>query len=97
MGLLSPDPLTSPPKHLHPITIHSLYGMQKWVTNPFPSKLNKKKKASEKNCQEQDNDDKQHFLFFPTMLSMLFNSLPNDKFSDWSKLKVFADEKINVS
>ena len=25
----------------------------------------------------------------------LFNSLPNDKFLDWSKLKAFADNKIN--
>ena len=25
------------------------------------------------------------------------NSLPNDKFVDWSKLKAFADDKINVS
>ena len=23
--------------------------------------------------------------------------LPNDKFSDWSKLKVFADDKVHVS
>ena len=27
----------------------------------------------------------------------LFNSLPNDKFLDWSKLKAFADNKIKVS
>ena len=26
-----------------------------------------------------------------------FNSLPNDKILDWSKLKGFADHKINVS
>ena len=26
-----------------------------------------------------------------------FNSLPNDKILDWSKLKAFADEKINVT
>ena len=25
-----------------------------------------------------------------------FNSLPNDKFLDWSKLKAFADDKMNV-
>ena len=24
-------------------------------------------------------------------------TLPNDKISDWSKMKVFADNKINVS
>ena len=27
----------------------------------------------------------------------LFKSLPNDKILDWSKLKAFADEKINVT
>ena len=26
-----------------------------------------------------------------------FNSLPNDKILDWSKLKAFADDKINVA
>ena len=25
------------------------------------------------------------------------NTLPNNKFSDWSKLKAFADDKINVT
>ena len=28
---------------------------------------------------------------------MTFNSLPNDKLLDWSKLKAFADEKMNVT
>ena len=28
---------------------------------------------------------------------IVFNSLPDDKFSDWSKLKAFADDKINVT
>ena len=28
---------------------------------------------------------------------MLLNSLPNDKFLDFSKLKAFADNKINVN
>ena len=27
----------------------------------------------------------------------LFTTLPNDKISDWSKLKAFADNKINVT
>ena len=27
----------------------------------------------------------------------MFNSLPKDKFLDWSKLKEFADNKINVA
>ena len=26
-----------------------------------------------------------------------FNSLPNDKFLDWSNLKAFADDKMNVN
>ena len=26
-----------------------------------------------------------------------FNSLPNNKILDWSKLKAFADDKINVT
>ena len=26
-----------------------------------------------------------------------FNSLPNDKVLDWSKLKAFADDKLNVT
>ena len=32
-----------------------------------------------------------------TLLSTLFNSLPKDKILDWSELKAFADEKINVT
>ena len=28
---------------------------------------------------------------------MVFNPLPNDKILDWSKLKAFADDKINVT
>ena len=31
---------------------------------------------------------------FPTLS---FNPLPNDQFLDWSKLKAFADEKMNVT
>ena len=30
-------------------------------------------------------------------LALIFNSLPNDKILDWSKLKAFADDKINVN
>ena len=30
-------------------------------------------------------------------MHLLFNSLPNDNFLDWSKLKVFANDKINVT
>ena len=31
------------------------------------------------------------------MIIYLINSLPNDKLLDWSKLKAFADNKINVT
>ena len=31
------------------------------------------------------------------LLGELFNPLPNDKISDWSKLKALADEKINAA
>ena len=30
------------------------------------------------------------------MTSIMFNPLPNDNFLDWSKLKEFADDKLNV-
>ena len=34
----------------------------------------------------------------PTQNGILnFNSLPNEKFLDWSKLKAFADDKINMT
>ena len=32
-----------------------------------------------------------------TLLSIAINSLPKDKILDWSKLKAFADNKINVN
>ena len=32
-----------------------------------------------------------------TLASTNINSLPNDKILDWSKLKVFADDKINLA
>ena len=31
------------------------------------------------------------------MMISLFNSLPNDKFLDWSILKAFADDKLNLA
>ena len=31
------------------------------------------------------------------LIKKLFNSLPNDKFLDWSKLNALADDKINVT
>ena len=27
----------------------------------------------------------------------MLNSLPNDKFLDWSKMKAFADKKLNLA
>ena len=34
-------------------------------------------------------------VFMPS--ATIFNFLPNDKISDWSKLKEFADDKIDVT
>ena len=31
------------------------------------------------------------------MALTIINSLPNDKFQDWSKLKAFTDDKINLT
>ena len=41
------------------------------------------------------------FFFFlqnfqDTVFLRVINSLPNNKFLDWSKLKAFADNRINV-
>ena len=30
-------------------------------------------------------------------VAFIFNSLPDDKILDWSRLKTFADDKINVT
>ena len=30
-------------------------------------------------------------------MKFFFNSLPNDKFSDWSKVKAFEDDKLNLA
>ena len=32
-----------------------------------------------------------------TEVVFIFNSLPNDKILDWSKIKAYADDKINVT
>ena len=32
-----------------------------------------------------------------TRIQTILNSLPNDKFLDWSKLKAHADDKINLA
>ena len=39
------------------------------------------------------NAGDQHFLLFP----QFFNSLPHNKILDWSKLKAFADDKLNAT
>ena len=36
-------------------------------------------------------------LRFNVSKMQTFNSLPNNKFLDWTKLKAFADDKINVT
>ena len=53
------------------------------VSSPFDSKITSK--------QFYDCIGKYTFIF------RAFNSLPSDEFLDWSKLKVFADDKINVT
>ena len=35
--------------------------------------------------------------FFISLAFDWFNSLPNNKFLDWSKLKAFADDKLNLA
>ena len=46
-----------------------------------------------------ENAGYQHFLLFPQCFQQPYytGSLPNDKFLDWAKLKVFADDKINMT
>ena len=36
-------------------------------------------------------------ILLAQMATFVFNSLPNDKFLDWSKLKALADNKINAT
>ena len=38
-----------------------------------------------------------HNVFQKKPSSESFNSLPNNKILDWSKLKAYADDKINVT
>ena len=45
---------------------------------------------------DQDRTDPSTFYHL-TKFKVCLNSLPNDKFLDWSKLKAFADDKINVT
>ena len=49
-----------------------------------------------------ENAGHQHFLFFPqcflkASLSRSFNSLPNGKILNVTKLKAFADNKLNIA
>ena len=39
----------------------------------------------------------ENFVCNPLLDNLKFNSLPNDKISDWSKFKAYADDKINVT
>ena len=41
-----------------------------------------------------DNDKSSHVV---SSTAYAINPLPNDKFSDWSRLKAFADDKINLT
>ena len=36
-------------------------------------------------------------VFFTLYLLLAINSLPNDRFLPWSKLKAFADDKLNLA
>ena len=36
-------------------------------------------------------------MYFMSFTRTRFNSLPNDNFSDWSKLKAFVDDKLTVA
>ena len=40
---------------------------------------------------------KRFTLWYSSYVSCLVNSLPNDNFSDWSKLKAFADDNLHVA
>ena len=42
-------------------------------------------------------DKQATFIYYTVCKKQLFNSLPNDKILDLTKLKVFADNKINVA
>ena len=48
------------------------------------------------NCLSMLNFESQTYPFFTLMNLSMFNSLPSDKILHWSKLKAFADDKINV-
>ena len=37
------------------------------------------------------------YIYTMSFLWGSFNSIPNDKFFDWSKFKALADDKVNVT
>ena len=47
-------------------------------------------------CQDSDGLKTLENAFHP-LQHEFFNTLPNDKILDWSKLKAFADDKISVN
>ena len=57
--------------------------------------------GTENVVEKRENAGKKHFLVFQTIFQspfhQCFNSLPDNKMLDWSKLKSFADYKINVT
>ena len=59
-------------------------------------KLNFFRRRVENIIGKGKNNGIEHFLFFPQWFKgvLFFNSLPNDKILDWSKLKAFADDKL---
>ena len=78
--------------------LHGIYTEKKMATL--------KEKASENIIGKGKNSGNQHFLLFHNVFFHIrdgqiicapFNSLPNDKILDQSKLKALADDTINVN
>ena len=61
------------------------------IIHPF-----KKKKKQKLLLELPSNCLQQNDLSLVKSEILYKNSLPNDKFSDWSKLRAFADDTINV-
>ena len=56
-----------------------------------------RKKTFENNVGKEEDAGIQRFLFSHTLFYPLrLNSLPNDKFLDWSKLKAFANNNLKM-
>ena len=88
------------------------FNMLKWVyiegkVKPFTTQscdlTTLRKKSLKDIVGKGENAANQHFLLVPQSFLpysaqiSIFNSLPKNKFLDWSKLKAFADDKINVT